>query len=36
MPVSNRTTVELVTSALLPLSVIIKAICAVILAFYGH
>jgi hypothetical protein len=37
MPVTNRSTLELVTAALFPLSVIIKAIVALILAIYfGH
>ncbi len=35
MPHTNRSTVELVTSALLPLSVIVKAIIDLIIAYHS-
>jgi len=36
MPSSNRSNLELVTTALVPLSVIIKAVSALILAYLGR
>jgi len=36
MPANSRSMLEIVATALVPMSVIIKAICAVILALLAH
>jgi hypothetical protein len=36
MPLTNRSNLELATTALFPLSVIIKAVCALIIYLMAH